>query len=410
MGLSPDGRDAAFDVSRSAGSESPQFDVFIADAVTGTVNPLIEHPAQDAYPVWLPDGAGVLFASDRGGALGLWCQKVADGRPLGDPWLVRPNMGRFHPLGFGPRDTFYYTLESQVDVYTAAVDLRGGRVSSAHPVPAAYMGMNEYPEWSPDGSRLLFVSTRGEIIGTGTIGFDVYDFGSATERFFAPEATRPIGPPRWSPDGSSIVFPGIGPGGRGIYVMNLANAEARLLPVNRIRGPSPSWSKDGRSVLYIDRGSSVWAIGAVDLGTGSSRVLFQMPNVFAYLPSPHDRWIGWTTIRRNELDTAPLRVNLTSMRDGSTITLSAEHRITSELLGWSPDDDHLIVSRSQLAPDGTRRDAEIVVFNTGGGPPRSVGWLHGDLPRSIRLSPTRDRVAFESGSPFTLTTWTMRGF
>lgn len=67
------------------------------------------------------------------------------------------------------------------------------------------------PEWSPDGSRLAFVSSRGDHAFVG-----VYSGADHPILWVAPTTSRD-GTPRWSPDGRNLVFvrrPGSGEIGR----------------------------------------------------------------------------------------------------------------------------------------------------------------------------------------------------
>ena len=56
------------------------------------------------------------------------------------------------------------------------------------------------PQWSPDGSRLAFVSDRGDHAFIG-----VYAGDSASIRWLAPSTSRDA-MPRWSPDGRRVAF------------------------------------------------------------------------------------------------------------------------------------------------------------------------------------------------------------
>ena len=61
-------------------------------------------------------------------------------------------------------------------------------------------GSSTHPRWSPDGTRIVFVSDRGDhsfIV--------IYEFGRNTLRYVSPSADRDLFP-RWSPDGSQIAF------------------------------------------------------------------------------------------------------------------------------------------------------------------------------------------------------------
>jgi dipeptidyl aminopeptidase/acylaminoacyl peptidase len=56
------------------------------------------------------------------------------------------------------------------------------------------------PQWSPDGSQLAFVSTRGD-----HSFISVYDMRADQLRFLSPSVDRDVAP-RWSPDGRRIAF------------------------------------------------------------------------------------------------------------------------------------------------------------------------------------------------------------
>ena len=80
-------------------------------------------------------------------------------------------------------------------IWTSPVDGSGTpkRLFSAN-------GVNEDPQWSPDGSRVAFVSSRGDHSFIG-----VYVNDSTPIHWIAP-ATARDGSPRWSPDGTRIAF------------------------------------------------------------------------------------------------------------------------------------------------------------------------------------------------------------
>ena len=90
VSFSPDGRYIAYDLAKE---DSPNRDIFLLATDGSRETPLIEHPANDQYPVWAPDGKRILFVSDRTGSLGAWLIEVADGKPRGAPELVKPDIG-----------------------------------------------------------------------------------------------------------------------------------------------------------------------------------------------------------------------------------------------------------------------------------------------------------------------------
>src|SRR5688572_18043884 len=92
--LSPDGKFFAFhDVTDR---QSPP-DIYIL-ATDGSREHRIEHPSDDNKPMFLPDGSGFVFESNRRGVRDLWFQGVRDGRPTGEPRLVWRQVGPFGQL------------------------------------------------------------------------------------------------------------------------------------------------------------------------------------------------------------------------------------------------------------------------------------------------------------------------
>jgi dipeptidyl aminopeptidase/acylaminoacyl peptidase len=72
--------------------------------------------------------------------------------------------------------------------------------SSEKPRQLIVRGQNHSEDWSPDGSQLVFVSTRGDHSFIG-----VYDVASKTVRFFVPSVDTDSDPV-WSLDGKRIAF------------------------------------------------------------------------------------------------------------------------------------------------------------------------------------------------------------
>jgi dipeptidyl aminopeptidase/acylaminoacyl peptidase len=71
---------------------------------------------------------------------------------------------------------------------------------SAKPAQIVARGQNHSPAWSPDGSRLAFVSGRGDHAFIG-----VYDVTGKTVTFLAPSVDSDSNP-QWSPDGARVAF------------------------------------------------------------------------------------------------------------------------------------------------------------------------------------------------------------
>ena len=154
-------------------------------------------------------------------------------------------------------------------------DIVSTRLDGASELNLTNSTAQEYSHaWSPDGTRLAFVSNRD-----GTPELYVQDLlGNRTRLTTTPEFEAD---PSWSPDGQTIAF------GRsnssafeGIYLIDPDGTDQRFLP-NSVEGANPSWSPDGTELVMDKRlipsavgqpdRSDLWIIDAD--GTGSRPLL-----------------------------------------------------------------------------------------------------------------------------------------
>ncbi len=100
------------------------------------------------------------------------------------------------------------------------------------------------PAWSPDGTRVAFLSNRLE-------GWDLYAMaldGSGVRQLTTGRSPER---PAWSPDGSSIVFER----DRSIDIVPAVGGEARTLLSGAGWGSAPAWSPDLSELVFVHEGS-----------------------------------------------------------------------------------------------------------------------------------------------------------
>jgi Tol biopolymer transport system component len=405
ISLSPDGRFVAYDHPQRP--DRPMRDIFILATDGSGEWPLVEHPANDLFPQWAPDGNRVIFASERTGSLGLWTVRVAAGRALEEPQLLSRDMGHMDPLGVTRDGTFYYHLQTGlVDVYTASISPSTGTViGKPEPVAPNYIGSNISSGWSSDARRLAYVSIRSP---AGSDRFSrmlaIRETDSGEQRDLWPALAFFMGP-SWSPDGRRILVRGMDLQQR-CCIHQIDVDTGRVSPAMlQERVPDAegvdqqAWTPDGKGILYV-RGSKV--IMSRDLTTGADATLLDIRSVGVdrltpggngnptFEISPDGRsiafsgWIGTGAEARSVIDVVPLGGVAREI-------LRAPEPLLFQ--GWTPDGFDLQFVRSKSRGDDLNALWRIPAA---GGQPRPIGLEMVGL-RDVHISPDGTRLTFTAG-------------
>jgi len=132
---------------------------------------------------------------------------------------------------------------------------------------ANFWGSNSAPAWSPDGRRLAVVLTKD---GGSQIFIVSADGGDATR---LTRSTAIDTEPNFSPDGELLLFTSDRGGSPQIYGMPAAGGEPRRLTFDGTYNVSPRFNPDGKSFTFIQRNGSRFNVAVQDLSTRQVQVL-----------------------------------------------------------------------------------------------------------------------------------------
>lgn len=123
------------------------------------------------------------------------------------------------------------------------------------------------PSWSPDGSKLAYVSfenKRPEIFIQ-----DIY----TTQRDKLTEFSGINGNPVWSPNGNDMAMVLSKDGNPELYVMNIRSKNLKRVTNNRAIDTEPSWTPDGKSLIFTSERGGRPQLYSVNLSSGDVRRL-----------------------------------------------------------------------------------------------------------------------------------------
>jgi len=139
--------------------------------------------------------------------------------------------------------------------------------SGQRQVVANFKGSNSAPAWSPDGRRLAVVLSKD---GNSQI-YAVNADGTGVQRL-----TQSAGidtEPRFSPDGGSIYFTSDRGGSPQIYRMGASGGDVQRVTFEGSYNVSPRPSSDGKSLAFITRRDGRFQLAVMDLASRQVQIL-----------------------------------------------------------------------------------------------------------------------------------------
>ena len=231
----------AFTSRRDGNSE-----IYVMDINGGNQRNLINHRSNDWWPSWSLDGKRIVFVSERDGNSEIYVMD-ADG---GNPQNLTNNLGNdIYPSwsADGKRIAFASNRDWNDEIYVMDADGKNQQRLTNNP------HRDQHPSWSPDSKRIVF-SARGD-------GHFRNDLWGITSEIYVMDADGKNQQrltenrnndwmPSWSPDGKRIVFTISDENGTAIYVMDADGENQQRLTENRSNDWMPSWSPNGKRIAF----------------------------------------------------------------------------------------------------------------------------------------------------------------
>ncbi len=389
-GIRPDGSEIAF----VAGG-----DIWVVPAGGGEARLVVANPANEARPLYSPDGGRLAFVSDRAGSDDVYVLDLASGAVTRVTW----SDGAESLDAWSPDGMWLY--------FTSAVGDVGGmtdvfRVPAAGGSPVPVSASEYQPEYfaavSPDGATVA-------VNGRARMGFSQWwrhghshideseiwlvrpeEDGAPSYRRLTAEGEKSLWP-MWDADGSTVLFMSDRSGAENLWRQPVSGGDAR--PVTRFdRGRVlwPTITRDGGTVAF-ERDFGIWT---ADVASGRAAAVPVKLGGEVRRPARETRRLSSDF---SDMALSPDGAKLAFVARGDVFAVSAEkggaaRQVTRTVapeadLVWAPDSRRLAYTSRR---SGTM---QTYVYDFVTGRERAVSMEGTDHALPV-FSPDGDRVAF----------------
>ncbi len=226
--LAPGGRRLAF-----RNTDPSYLGLSILDLSSNTMHELTPH-VEDSTPTWSADMDQIVFASNK----------------------------------HGDRKWRLYVI--------SPFEVRGEGVEWA---------FGEMPAWSRDGSRIAYrgCDARGNNCGVWVMQPGGFNPANLTAH---PSDTAPA----WSPDGTQVVFASTRAGNWELYLVEIATGQEKRLTDHPAADIAPVWSPDAKQIAFLSDREGGWAVNILELKSGEVEQVIATGDAY---PDPFSERLSW---------------------------------------------------------------------------------------------------------------------
>ncbi len=359
--FSPDGQSVAFIRSHVPGIE----DIYIINVEDGEPRRVTLDNRDITGLEWSPDGLSIVFSSNRAGTYSLWKVRSEGREP---EWITGGGMKLKDPAVARQKDRIAFeNWVYEINIWQVGVD---GQVERL----IASTQWDRQPQFSPDGERIAFVSTRSghsEIWMSNAEGSSPIQLTS----FAGPHTSQP----RWSPDGQRLVFVSRPEGQADLYVVEASGAPPRRLTTHPLDEMAPSWSADGRWIYFGSRRSGSWEVWKVPSKGGEAEQVTSNGG-YAAFESSDGASVYYMKSDVPGIWKKPL--------EGGQETLLSEGPRPE---GWG---SWVVTSAGVYYMRSSESEIELAFHDFGSGTTSSIAPLPDFIPQGLTVSPDGRRILF----------------
>jgi TolB protein len=234
-------------------------EICVVNADGSGLRRLTSNEIYDWHPNWSPDGARLVFVTNRNGpgTDEIYLMNANGSHPVRLTRNgVKDDTPTWHPDG--SRIFFSSLRDGNWELYSMRPDGSDVQRLTDHPA------LDRYPTIAPSGQRMAFVSERNgnpEIYVARGDGTEVVQLTHRGEK---------AGAPAWSPQGDWIVFASqIAQDQWELYLIRTDGSGLRLL--TRRGGEQPAWSPDGTQVAFFDYRGGTGHLYVIDIDSGKEQ-------------------------------------------------------------------------------------------------------------------------------------------